>query len=783
MQNGGDEKDLQIKNLQRDMAALQKEKTEAALVYRAFLETTHDMVFIVDRGKKYLFVNNAVAESQDTMPGAMVGKVIADFNPPDVARYLEQRIDRIFETGEPYVNEMPFLLPPKQMWAYEHMAPVTNESGEVVAVVGITHDITEQKLAENALRESEERFRQIIEQMPYPVEIFSPDGTAVLANSAFLEKMKISSADLVIGKYNLFTDPAIAGFGIVDQIRKAFLGSTVFFSDLKLPVVGFQNGLEAGTNESILLETTMFPVYLQPGELFHVVAIFKDVTERRQAELALLENEKKMRTQYKSFPVPTYTWQKMDDDFFLVDFNDAAFNFTNGNVQNLLGRKVSQAFSHEPKVIDAMSRCLREKNLIKMESPLVFPLSKAEKYLNITYIFVEPDLVMVHTVDVTEKQKMELEIRRAEHLESIGLLAGGIAHDFNNLLAGVFGYMGLAREYGKSNDRVRECLDKGMLVFGQAKALTQQLLTFSKGGSPVRKLASIGDLMRDMASFVLAGSDVKPEISIPQDLWACEVDTGQLSEVINNLLINAQQAMPGGGIIHLALENNIVKEHSVLPLAQGRYVKISIKDHGTGIPQNQLSKVFDPFYSTKQAGSGLGLTIAYSIIKKHDGHIEISSEINAGTEVRIYLPASQKSIAQAVSQPEEPKRGQGKILLMDDEEFLLDAISKIMRALGYRVETARSGQDAVELYRKAKESSAPFDAVILDLTIPGGMGGKQTMQEMQKTDPGVKAIATSGYSEDPVIADPPASGFRGALRKPYSIEELSAVLEKVLSEP
>jgi nitrogen-specific signal transduction histidine kinase/CheY-like chemotaxis protein len=390
---------------------------------------------------------------------------------------------------------------------------------------------------------------------------------------------------------------------------------------------------------------------------------------------------------------------------------------------------------------------------------------------------------MVHTVDVSEKQKMEQEIRRAEHLESIGLLAGGIAHDFNNLLAGVFGYMGLAREYGKNNDSVRECLDKGMLVFGQAKALTQQLLTFSKGGEPVRKLASIGDLLRDMSTFVLAGSDVKPEISIPQDQWACEVDTGQIGEVINNLLINAQQAMPGGGIIHISMENTIVKEHCVLPLAAGKYVKISIKDHGTGIPKNQLGRVFDPFFSTKQAGSGLGLTIAYSIIKKHEGHIEISSEINVGTEVRIYLPASQEKMARSIQQHEEPKRGHGRILLMDDEQFLLDAISKIMRTLGYTVETARSGQDAVEMYRKENQSQASFDAVILDLTIPGGMGGKQAIQEIQKIDPLVKAIATSGYSEDPVIADPPAYGFRGALRKPYSIEELSAMLEKVLSEP
>jgi PAS domain S-box-containing protein len=783
MQNGLHEHDALIRKLHQDIAALQKEKAEAGLLYRAFLEMSQDMVFIVDRDKKYLFVNNAAASSLDTAPGAMIGNSLTDFTPPDVARYLQQHIDKVFETGEPFVNEMPFLLPPRNLWAYERMIPVKGPSGEVVSVIGVTRDITDQKLAENALRESEERFKQIIEQMPYPAEIFSPDGTVVMVNFAFLEMMRIPSVDRIIGKLNLFADPFSLKSGITDKFRKAFNGETVFLSDLEISLDKIDKQYSSGRKDAISLEVTVFPVYLQPGELFLVVEIFHDVTARRRVELALKENEKKMRTQYKCFPVPTYTWQKMDNDFILVDYNDAAYHFTAGGVQKLVGRRLSEAFVHEPKVLSNMTRCLDEKTVITIESPHVFPISKTEKHLNVTYVFVEPDLVMVHTEDVTEKQKLEREIRRAEHLESIGLLAGGIAHDFNNLLAGVFGYIGLAREYGKSNENVKDSLDKAMLVFGQAKALTQQLLTFSKGGSPVRKPASIAELLRDMSSFVLAGTDVKPELSIPGDLWACEVDTGQLSEVINNLLINAQQAMPDGGIINIAAENVTVHEHRLLPLTAGRYVKIIITDHGTGIPSNQLSRIFDPFYSTKQKGSGLGLTIAYSIIKKHDGHIEISSKVGIGTVVRIYLPASDVSISGTEVPQDQVKRGQGRILLMDDEEFLLDALSKIIRSLGYTVATVRSGLDAITLYRNAKLSQEPFDAVILDLTVPGGMGGKQAMQEIRRADPCVKAIATSGYSEDPVIADPTAFGFRGALRKPYSIEELSAVLEKVLSEP
>jgi two-component system, cell cycle sensor histidine kinase and response regulator CckA len=783
MQNNGTDNDILIRTLHQDIAALKKENAEAAMLFRAWVEMSQDMVFVLDRNKKYLFVNEAAAASLEKKPGDMVGKTIRDFTPADVARYLEKHIDKVFETGEPFVNEIPFLLPPRQIWAYQRMAPVKRDAGEVDAVICITYDITDRKLAENALRESEERFKQVIEQMPYPVEIFVPDGTAVMVNSAFLELMKIPSADMFIGKFNLLTDPFASQVGITEQVRKAFGGQTVFISHIAISLNLINKNYGDGGKNAISLEVTIFPVYLQPGEIFHVVAIFKDITESRQAELALKESEKKMRTQYKGFPLPTYTWQKIGDDFIFVDFNDAAYDFTAGGVQKLLGKKVSEVFSHEPSVVSDMARCLSEKSVITVESQHIFPITKTVKNLNVTYVFVEPDLVMVHTVDVTEKQKMELEIRRAEHLESLGLLAGGIAHDFNNLLAGVFGYIGLAREYGKENHNVKDCLDKAMLVFGQAKALTQQLLTFSKGGSPVRELASMGDLLRDMATFVLAGSDVKPELSIPHDLWACEVDIGQLSEVINNLLINAQQAMPKGGTINIVAENHVVSDVRRLPLAAGRYVMISIRDHGVGIPSNQLSRIFDPFYSTKQQGTGLGLTVAYSIIKKHDGHIEISSDVGVGTVVQIYLPASNKSTVDTAQPQQEPKRGHGRILLMDDEEFLLDAISKIIGSLGYSVATARNGRDAVALYLQERLSDEPFDAVILDLTIPGGMGGKQAMQEIRKVDPRVKAIATSGYSEDPVIADPRAEGFRGALLKPYSIEELSTVLEKVLLEP
>jgi len=357
-----------------------------------------------------------------------------------------------------------------------------------------------------------------------------------------------------------------------------------------------------------------------------------------------------------------------------------------------------------------------------------------------------------------EKRKMDEVIRRNERLESLGLLAGGIAHDFNNLLAGVFSYIGLAREYGKDNPNVRECLDKALQVHGQAKALTQQLLTFSHGGAPVKLLTPIADLLCDHISFALSGTNVKPEFFLPVDLWQCDVDAGQLGDVIHNIVLNAQQAMPEGGTLRIVAENIDMKEQSQ-SLTVGKFVRIAIRDSGSGISAQHIGKVFDPFFSTKQKGSGLGLSIAYSVVRKHGGHIEIESEVGRGTEVRIFLPASITSFVQPAPLSGLSARTGAKVLLMDDEEFLLDAIGSVIRSFGYSVETALDGKSAIDKYKTALSSGSRFDAIILDLTIPGGMGGKQVMREIRCIDSKVCAIATSGYSDDPVIAEPGRFGL------------------------
>jgi signal transduction histidine kinase len=389
--------------------------------------------------------------------------------------------------------------------------------------------------------------------------------------------------------------------------------------------------------------------------------------------------------------------------------------------------------------------------------------------------------VIIAFRDITEKQKMEEELLRARRLDSIGILAGGIAHDFNNLLTAILGNVSLAKLYVDREGKVFGRLVDAEKASLRAKDLTRQLLTFSKGGAPLKRTASITELLIDSASFALSGSNVKSEFYLPEGLWPVEADEGQMSQVVNNLVINADHAMPKGGLITVWAENTVIGAENPLLLKAGNYVKISIKDQGLGIAEENLPKIFDPYFTTKPKGSGLGLTTCYSIIKKHDGLITVASELGTGTTFYIYLPASDKQIAGNKSMRQgTPAVGKGRLLIMDDEESVRDILSKMLQHLGYDTECVGDGSEAIDLYKKAVESGNAFGAVIMDLTIPGGMGGKQTIQKLREIDPKVRAIVSSGYSNDPVMADFRSYGFSGVVTKPYLVEELGRVLQEVI---
>jgi PAS domain S-box-containing protein len=428
-----------------------------------------------------------------------------------------------------------------------------------------------------------------------------------------------------------------------------------------------------------------------------------------------------------------------------------------------------------------MSRSL-ELKVTRQGGPIVWAEASIDPLLN---PHGHPIGVLYILRDITERKRMEEEMLKAQKLESLGVLAGGIAHDFNNLLTSVIGNLSLMEFYAESGEDIAELLEETKKASLQTKHLTQQLLTFSKGGEPIRKQVPISKLIESAAKFFLSGSNIKYTLFTPDDLWGVEIDEGQINQVMNNLLINAEQAMPKGGKIEMFAENVIVRDIDGLPLKEGNYVKISIRDYGAGIPEELLDKIFDPYFSTKPKGSGLGLAITYSIMKKHKGHIMVESQLGVGTTFHLYFPAVEKIIPTQDSvhhHEEKPHPGKGTILFMDDQSEIRKLAGRMLKLLGYEVEFASNGEEAISLYKKALESKEAFDAVILDLTIPGGMGGKETIQKLREIDPGVRAIVSSGYSNDTIMSDYKQYGFSGVVAKPYETGELEKVLSRVIQE-
>ncbi|MDR4504529.1 MAG: ATP-binding protein [Candidatus Scalindua sp.] len=382
----------------------------------------------------------------------------------------------------------------------------------------------------------------------------------------------------------------------------------------------------------------------------------------------------------------------------------------------------------------------------------------------------------------------ENEVMKTRNLESLGILAGGIAHDFNNILTIISGNISLIRMLVTPEGEIAGRLTEMEKAFLRAKTLTRQLLTFSTGGAPVKRIICISELMRDSALLSLKGTDTRCSFHIPNEPFPVEVDTEQMQQAINNLMINAVQALPEGGNIKVAIENVILGSGNTLPLSKGKYVKITIQDDGIGISPENMQKVFDPYFTTKEINSGLGLSIAYSIIKRQGGYITVTSKKEVGTTFSLYLPAMQQGISFESGVKEKRVRGKTasvivkKILVMDDKETIRNIVKEMLMYISCEVDVASNGEEAIKLYTKEKESGNPFDAVIMDLMIAEGMGGQETIKRLRKIDPDVKAVVSSGYSSDPVMANYEKYGFAAVLPKPYRLEDLKKILQKVLAD-
>ena len=396
---------------------------------------------------------------------------------------------------------------------------------------------------------------------------------------------------------------------------------------------------------------------------------------------------------------------------------------------------------------------------------------------------VTAGIVVFH--DITVRKRAEEDIQKAQRLRSLGTLAGGIAHDFNNVLMALYGNISLAKEDLPCGHVATKPLEEAEKSMNRAVRLTRQLLTFARGGEPVKEDVSVGQVAEEVARFDLSGSTVSLTFDCPANLWQVEADKGQIQQVISNLTINAREAMPDGGHLYISLANEEVPTDAVPGLRPGRYVRITVRDDGIGIEPMYLNRIFDPYFTTKQTGSGLGLATTYAIVSRHGGRIDVESALGRGTAFTLLLPAAVAAQPPVPVDPlagRQPPRRQGaRILVLDDEEQVCKLVSTMLRKRGFVVETVADGRQAIERYREAFQSGVPFDALIMDLTIPGGLGGKEALREILAFDPDAKAVVSSGYAVDPVMAHYADYGFKGIAAKPYSARELLTVLDPLLA--
>ena len=635
----------------------------------------------------------------------------------------------------------------------------------------------EEKLLEKdrtmeTLRESEEKYRNVVER--------ANDGIAIIQDN-IVKYLNPGTAEIWGGSIEDIIDTPFTDYIYPDELPKVaeryklrMAGKDIL--PIYETIVMHKDGNKIYTE----LNAGIITYQGRPADL----VIIRDITARKQTEEALRESEEKYLDLFENANDSIFT-MSLDGSF--TSFNHQAAELHGYTKEEFGHLTIGDVLTPESYAfaMQMTQKAVIEKSDLKELQPWEFKMLKHDGTVFITecrtrLLWDKDQIVGVHGIvrDITERKRMEEELLRVQKLESVGLLAGGIAHDFNNILTTILGNVSLAKMQVRPEDEIFDLLSETETASARAQTLTKQLLTFAKGGAPVKEIASIKDILKESSLFVLRGSKSRCEFSIAEDLWPAEVDVGQISQVINNIVINANQAMPEGGIIQVVAENLIIDDGHGLPLKPGRYIRISITDQGVGIAEKHLLKIFDPYFTTKQKGSGLGLATTYSIIKNHDGHITVESTLGEGTTFYIYLSASEKAV------PEKEGirliTGHGKILVMDDEESLRKIVERMLKNLGYESEFAKDGAEAIEMYKAARKSGKPYDAVILDLTIPGGMGGKEAINKFLEIDPEVKAIVSSGYSDDPVLSNFQEYGFKGMMPKPFKSLSLSKVLHEVI---
>ncbi len=642
----------------------------------------------------------------------------------------------------------------------------------------LRREIIRREKAEAALRESEAKFKELFENAADAIFIADMDSGIIVEANQAASRLMLLSHDKIVGLHQSQLHPTEK-----DTHSKETFAEHKDTAGQMIPTHPIEAVVLRSDGVEVPVEVLAAMVTFKGKKC--LMGTFRDITERKLAEGESAERGAMVQ-------------QIMDTASVAIGLVDRRGRITHANrrMGEMFGCTMEELIGSE--YADHVHPSEREpsrQNMLALLASTIPSVDLERRYLRkdgtefwghlACRRFHDArgnDLGLIGVItDITERRLLEEERLKTQKLESIGTLAGGIAHDFNNLLQGIFGYVAMARMSLDQREKSLAMLEQAENALQQSVSLTTQLLTFSKGGRPVKKRISLTPVIENAAKFALSGSRSGYRLDTEPGLWQVDADEGQIGQAIQNIVINADQAMPGGGTVVIAAKKVLKPDNRHPRLPKGDYVEISVQDSGTGIAGQYLQKIFDPYFTTKEKGSGLGLATSYSIIRNHGGLIDVISELGKGSTFFIYLPAieAEKDIKETAAV--SPVVRKGKILVMDDEALVRSIAGELIKTLGHEVDLAEHGEAAVEKYRSAKESGRPFDVVILDLTIRGGMGGRDTLERLSVIDPGIRAIVSSGYSDDAVVADYRKYGFKARLTKPYKLANLRDTLNALLS--
>jgi len=750
---------------------------ESEKKYRELVENANSIILKWDNDGRVIYFNEFAEKFFGFSSSEIVGQNLIGTIVPvteSSGRDLVVMIRNIGSNPDAYINNENenICKNGKRVWISWNNHALIEADGSKAGILSVGQDITERKRIERELQLSEQRFRSFVENANDIVFALTPEGNFSYVSPNWTEAF---------------------GYGLDETIGKPF-APFVHADDVPRCFEFMQRAFETGQKQSgveyrVLCKDGRYLWYKANASLIKdpysesvtLIGIGRDITELKQYEETLRQSEEKFSTIFHASP-DAIILSRLHDGLML-DVNESFTRITGFTVEEVIGKtSIDLGVWNDVNDRSKLEALIKKHSEVKNFEACLITKNSSSLLAQISARTIQLDGVsclLIILRDITDREYLLSERLKAQKLESISVLAGGIAHNFNNVLTGIIGYISYARKHLEDTSKVSQILESAEKSSYRAAGLARQLLTFSHGSNTPHATVSVDTLVEESVSLFLSGSNVKGTITCTSH-QVINVDSHEINQAFNNIVLNALHAMPDGGTLTVRVDSVKLDENNIYSLKSGNFAKIVFEDSGCGIGKEDLNKVFDPYFTTKDSGTGLGLSTTHSIINKHGGHIDIASEVGQGTCVTILLPSTAEERVDDGNPAEQSgiHLAEASILVMDDEAVIRDLAEELLAGLGYTVTTCANGEEACALYREARDAGKTFSIVILDLSVPNGMGGIETAQQILGLDPQACLIASSGYSHDQALAEYEKYGFCGSIAKPYSNNELARAISR-----